>query len=175
MTKTPEEIAKAMELCRYVECVSENRSCPYEGEADCMDKAHDDAIEMIKRIRIRRQPMRNEIGANNAPDEDNSRSLEENMMEIRALLPKEEMLAQLAEECAELGQAALKFRRVMDGTNPTPVGKIEAFRKLWEETCDVIGCLWVLGVLHKDYKTTTAVNPKKFARWVRRLEAREDE
>lgn len=31
-----------------------------------------------------------------------------------------ELLAQLAEESAELAQAALKLRRAYDGTNPTP-------------------------------------------------------
>ena len=36
-------------------------------------------------------------------------------------LPKTEILAQLAEEAAELAQAALKLRRSLDGTNPTPV------------------------------------------------------
>ena len=40
---------------------------------------------------------------------------------VRKTLSKEEQLAQLAEECAELGKAALKLRRVYDGRNPTPV------------------------------------------------------
>lgn len=35
-------------------------------------------------------------------------------------LPEAEVLAQLAEEVAELAQAALKLRRALDGTNPTP-------------------------------------------------------
>lgn len=64
MTKTPEEIAKAMKLCRYVECTSEDRSCPYEGEADCMDKAHDDAIEMINALWVVNRSLREELWAN---------------------------------------------------------------------------------------------------------------
>ena len=40
--------------------------------------------------------------------------------EIRLFLPDAELWAQLAEEAAELAQAALKIRRVLDGTNPTP-------------------------------------------------------
>lgn len=35
-------------------------------------------------------------------------------------LPREKILAQLAEEASELAQAALKLRRALDGTNPTP-------------------------------------------------------
>lgn len=35
-------------------------------------------------------------------------------------LPREEILAQLAEEASELAQAALKLRRALNGTNPTP-------------------------------------------------------
>lgn len=37
------------------------------------------------------------------------------------LLPEDELLAQLAEECSEAAKAALKLRRVRNGANPTPV------------------------------------------------------
>ena len=37
---------------------------------------------------------------------------------ISDILPKTEILAQLAEEASELAQAALKLRRALDGTNP---------------------------------------------------------
>ncbi len=40
---------------------------------------------------------------------------------IKEHLPKAEILCQLAEEASELAQAALKLRRALDGTNPTPV------------------------------------------------------
>lgn len=39
---------------------------------------------------------------------------------VSDILSKTEILAQLAEEASELAQAALKLRRAMDGTNPTP-------------------------------------------------------
>lgn len=39
---------------------------------------------------------------------------------ISDILPMTEILAQLAEEASELAQAALKLRRALDGTNPTP-------------------------------------------------------
>lgn len=39
---------------------------------------------------------------------------------VSDILPKTEILAQLAEKASELAQAALKLRRALDGTNPTP-------------------------------------------------------
>lgn len=39
---------------------------------------------------------------------------------VSDILPKTEILAQVAEEASELAQAALKLRRALDGTNPTP-------------------------------------------------------
>ena len=39
---------------------------------------------------------------------------------VSDILPETEILAQLAEEASELAQAALKLRRALDGTNPTP-------------------------------------------------------
>lgn len=38
---------------------------------------------------------------------------------IKQHIPQDELLAQLAEECAELSQAALKLRRALTGINPT--------------------------------------------------------
>lgn len=57
-----------------------------------------------------------------------------------AYLPEEEVLAQLAEEAAELAQAALKLRRVLDGTNPTPLSESKARAALAEERTDVSLC-----------------------------------
>ena len=59
---------------------------------------------------------------------------------VRNTLSKEEQLAQLAEECAELGKAALKLRRVYDGRNPTPVTRPEAFNNLVEEIAMNVMC-----------------------------------
>lgn len=46
---------------------------------------------------------------------------------VSDILPKTEILAQLAEEASELAQAALKLRRALDGTNPTP----KIYKKKW--------------------------------------------
>ena len=43
------------------------------------------------------------------------------MDKIRDYLSDAEIVAQLAEEASELTQAALKLRRVLEGTNPTLV------------------------------------------------------
>lgn len=56
---------------------------------------------------------------------------------IREKLSVAELLAGLAEECCELAQAALKLRRVFDGTNPTPQTEERAIEHLWEEIADV--------------------------------------
>lgn len=54
------------------------------------------------------------------------------------ILPFDELLAGLAEECGELTQAALKLRRVFDQTNPTPVREEDAIENLYEEVADVL-------------------------------------
>lgn len=50
----------------------------------------------------------------------------------------EECLAQLAEECSELSQAALKYRRSL--RDLTPVTKGQALKDLLEEMADVEVC-----------------------------------
>ena len=52
----------------------------------------------------------------------------------------EAMYTQLAEEAAELAQAALKVARIMHGTNPTPISLIEAKDMVREELADVAQC-----------------------------------
>lgn len=52
---------------------------------------------------------------------------------VSDILPKTEILAQLAEEASELAQAALKLRRALDGTNPTPKSVEECEENLLEE------------------------------------------
>lgn len=64
---------------------------------------------------------------------------EANLAKVNEILGEEELLCQLAEECAELGKAALKLRRVLNGKN-----KAEA--NITEEIADVIGVLIRLGV-----------------------------
>lgn len=86
------------------------------------------------------------------------------MPEIIDILGEAEVLAQLAEEAAELAQAALKLRRVLDGWNPTPVTEQEARQNLLEEYTDVVHCAMELGLLKNPYLIA-----EKHDRWRQRL------
>lgn len=87
---------------------------------------------------------------------------------IRERLGKSELLAQLAEESAELAQAALKYRRVLDGDNPTPTTEKDAAAHLVEEIADVELCVSLLGA-PEDEKQKADIVRYKTARWVSRL------
>ena len=88
---------------------------------------------------------------------------------IKQHFPQDELLAQLAEECAELSQAALKLRRALTGINPTPVTAEEARANLIEEIADVYN---VSGFLleTEDFLKIYDIVQQKRERWLKRLE-----
>lgn len=86
------------------------------------------------------------------------------MAEIIDILGEAEVLAQLAEEAAELAQAALKLRRVLDGRNPTPMTETDCRAELIEEYSDVVHCAMELCLTENPYLIS-----EKHARWCRRL------
>lgn len=88
--------------------------------------------------------------------------------EIRDKVGEAELLAQLAEEAAELSQAALKLRRKLVGKNPTPKTELELRANLDEELADVAVCVSVLGL-----DTKWELMQKKICRWAERLEKNE--
>lgn len=93
---------------------------------------------------------------------------------ISDILPKTEILAQLAEEASELAQAALKLRRALDGTNPTPKSVEQCENALIKEYADVIVCISELNCSlkwHEDVATTFCA---KRTRRLSRLEAKEN-
>lgn len=95
-----------------------------------------------------------------------------NLKYIREVLSSPDQYAQLAEEAAELCQAALKMERVLRGTNPTPVTKFQAIDKVLEETADVLDCLEVLGYNSNDEMINAAIEDircRKMERWAERL------
>ena len=93
--------------------------------------------------------------------------------EIRLLLPDAELWAQLAEEAAELAQAALKIRRVLDGTNPTPKDIGQAHANVIEEISDVETCLIMLGYASEGAEhAKRLVREEKLPRWAGRLRER---
>ena len=85
--------------------------------------------------------------------------------------PHTEMLALIAEEAAELTHAALKLRRVLDGTNPTPVTAVDARDALLEEIADV------LLLICPDDKELSAeireIQDRKLRRWADRIAQKE--
>ena len=87
-------------------------------------------------------------------------------------LPAPELLAQLAEEAAELAQAALKLRRALDGTNWTPKTLEECRNALTEEIADVEGVLEALDYAAPlvDYDRVRGIQSIKMRRWAGRLE-----
>lgn len=74
------------------------------------------------------------------------------------------MLEQLAEEAAELSQAALKLARVLRGENPTPVTRKEANKKLMEEYTDVKQCAMEL-LITVDYHQIDEKSERFRERW----------
>lgn len=82
-------------------------------------------------------------------------------------LPLVELLAGLAEEAAELAQAALKLRRAYDGTNPTPIPQDLAYEHFCEEIADV---QLYLDQLPYNHQLVRDIKAKKLERWQRRLE-----
>lgn len=85
-------------------------------------------------------------------------------------LTPDEILAQTGEEAAELAQAALKLRRALDGTNPTPKSVNECENALLEEYADVIVCISALNCSPEWFEDAAAMIDAKRARWLRRLE-----
>ena len=89
--------------------------------------------------------------------------------EIADKLGKEEILCQLSEECSELIQACLKYRRTMKGL--TPKTETEAKENLFEELADVL--LNIQQVMYlfssKDIKDSIeSIQTYKANRWWRR-------
>ena len=91
---------------------------------------------------------------------------------ITSRVTRGDLLAQLAEECCELAQAALKLRRTFESTSPTPVMEHEAEYDFREEIADVLLTLHyasggdVSVVATEDIVETAA---QKEARWAQRL------
>ena len=90
--------------------------------------------------------------------------------EIRKTVSKDDLLCQLAEECLELAQAALKLRRAITQTNPTPVTYNQALEDLMEEAADVVLCLRVLPEVEENGYIIDIGIAEKAERWMNRLQ-----
>lgn len=91
-------------------------------------------------------------------------------------LGEEELLMQLAEECSELSQAALKLRRALNKKNPTPISVEDASKNLLEEYLDVE---MVIEIMHQkngfgylrlnNLDDLIEEHDKKLDRWIGRI------
>lgn len=102
---------------------------------------------------------------------------------VSDILPKTEILAQLAEEASEFAQAALKLRRALDGTNPTPKSVAECEANLIEEFADTSNAVtalfdaWFGDDLDSESEFWNAkyeIEDAKYKRWLSRLEEKEN-
>lgn len=82
-------------------------------------------------------------------------------MNILETIGEPAVLEQLAEECTELAQAALKLARILREENPTPISRKEARERLVDEKQDVMNCLYVHG--------NVGLNYEKLKRWEDRI------
>lgn len=96
----------------------------------------------------------------------------EKLRYIRDHLSEEDILCQLAEEASELAQAALKLRRALGGTNPTPINAKAAKNNLLEEIADIALILDVMEDTDRDAIWTFC--ERKLDRWIERLEQKNE-
>lgn len=85
------------------------------------------------------------------------------------------VLEQLAEECTELAQSALKLARKIRGENPTPKSLEECKASLQEEAADVELCINILPDGYIDWVEYGKTMAQKHQRWLERLEIKEAE
>lgn len=86
-------------------------------------------------------------------------------------LPLRTRLIQLAEESAELAQAALKLVRAIEGD--TPVGEETAWAHVLEEMADVEVCMYV-STSKEDREKILYTYGDKYQRWGVRLNGRSE-
>ena len=92
---------------------------------------------------------------------------------IAESLSDEDILCQIAEEAAELSKAALKLRRAITGTNPTPVTAEKAADNLIEEYGDTVVAMTAYFMKHgmidrKVRDILEQINPK-YSHWAQRI------
>ena len=97
-------------------------------------------------------------------------NLDEHYEKVRRLIPTPALYEQLAEECTELGKAALKMARIIRGENYTPITLPEAFNNVLEEYTDVYICVKTLGI-----EPDQEILSQKVYRWIDRNSKGESE
>ena len=96
-----------------------------------------------------------------------------NLEYIAANLSDEDILCQIAEEASELAKAALKLRRAITGTNPTPVSAQKAAEDLMEEYGDTAVAYVAYFIKHdlidRKYVDILEKSNTKYSRWAQRI------
>lgn len=93
------------------------------------------------------------------------------MDKISDYLSTGDLLCQLAEECSELAQAALKLKRAMEGTNPPQRSILECWDDLDEEIADVFLVIQQMGLTDREHtEKFVAIAEKKKERWLHWLQ-----
>lgn len=89
---------------------------------------------------------------------------------IRSMLTKAELWGQVAEEAAELAQAALKMQRLCMPKNKPAKAPNVCADNLAEELIDVFVCVFVTGIIDVDEETVKTWDVMgKVHRWAERL------
>ena len=89
---------------------------------------------------------------------------------IRSMLTEAERWGQLAEEAAELAQAALKMQRLCMPKNKPSKAPDACTANLAEELIDVFVCVLATGIVDVDDEVVKAWDAKgKIHRWAERL------
>lgn len=99
---------------------------------------------------------------------------------VSDILPKPEILGQLAEELAEASAAASKLRRKIDGKNPTPKTLEECWEDLKKEIGDVMNSIDALTEqdpqnYHEFMSECGEYAEPKMERWLFRLNEQKEE
>lgn len=91
--------------------------------------------------------------------------------DISDILSLAALMGQLAEECTELGKAALKLQRIEMAENPTPVTKEEAIDSIIEELGDIYICANVIAYRYGwlNMAKPLSKDPEKYERWLSRI------
>lgn len=88
-------------------------------------------------------------------------------------LSDEDILCQISEEADELAKAALKLRRAITGTNPTPVTVDEEEKNLVEEYGDIAAAMTAYymkhGIIDKEVADALEQRNTKYNRWAQRI------
>ena len=171
---TREAIVKALRCCtstpNYERCAAECFFCKGYDMSKCIPNMGQMAADLLESDAKALMSASLENAAlkaslpQKAEDEPTGVYTAPGMADILDALGIPEALAQLAEEAAELSQAALKCRRAIDGRNPTPKTESQCWDDLEEEFTDVIHCARVLGITHSEYQIR-----RKTDRWRSRL------